>query len=145
MAELEIRRENVQLIFSMFFSELHKLCFLIFIATSEVYMATSYFVNKTGRKLADPIAHRSLRFKRNLCLMNMMSFAVAGYCFVRHNDRCEPYSEFETVFAYPAKLFFYTRCLTELVPFRFCSVHLVRVRRIFGRSHQHGISHDRRT
>lgn len=76
---------------------MHKTCFMIFIATSECYMALSYVVNKTGRKLADPIAQRSLRYKRNLCLLNMASFAMTGYCFVRHNERCEPFSEFLAV------------------------------------------------
>lgn len=90
--------ENLALVgLSLFTStddyEMHKLCFLIFIAMSEFYMVMTYFVNRTSRKVNDPLAQRSLRYKRNLCVLNLLSFAVAGYCFTRHNERCEPYSE----------------------------------------------------
>lgn len=77
---------------------MHKTCFIVFIATSEMYMATSYLVNKTGRKFQsklNKIELRALRYKRNLCIVNVASFTVAGYCFLRHNARCEPYSKCE--------------------------------------------------
>lgn len=76
---------------------MHKICFMIFIATSELYMATTYVVNKNGRKVHSklkPIELRSLRYKRNLCIVNVVSFMIAGYCFLRHNAKCEPYSMF---------------------------------------------------
>lgn len=111
---------------------------MIFIATSECYMALSYVVNKAGRKLADPIAQRSLRYKRNLCLLNIASFALAGYFFVRHNDRCEPLSKFAE--CPPLR----TSSAPRHHIFPICSVHLVRLRRVRGRPDQHGLSHDRR-
>lgn len=73
---------------------------MVFIATSEFYMAISYVVNKNGRKLHSklkPIEVRSLRYKRNLCMINVASFTIAGYCFLRHNAHCEPYSKFQII------------------------------------------------
>lgn len=71
---------------------IHRDCFVTFIATSEAYMLLSYFLNKNGRKTVEmtPIEKKSLRFKRDLFIVNMMCFAAAGYFFVRHNNHCEP-------------------------------------------------------
>lgn len=72
--------------------EIHKVSFGIFIFTSEVYMVVVYFLNKNGRRL--PLGTkeelRSIKFKRNLVIVNVLSFALAGLCFIRHNSRCEP-------------------------------------------------------
>lgn len=94
--------ENVALVgLSLFTSaadyEAHKFCFVLFVATSEIYMVVTWLVNQAGRKPAaggDALALRSLRVKRAMCVVNVGAFAVAGYCFVRHNERCEPYSEY---------------------------------------------------
>lgn len=70
----------------------HKFCFILFIATSEIYMLVSYLLNKSGRKMSTLTDQENLalRFKRNLFMVNIVSFAVAGYCFRRHNEYCEP-------------------------------------------------------
>lgn len=75
--------------------EVHKVFFCIFIFTSEIYMIVVYFLNKNGRRL--PLATkeeiRSIRLKKGLVIVNVMSFALAGFCFMRHNTRCEPGGE----------------------------------------------------
>ena len=74
------------------FTEIHKICFIIFIATSEIYMLISYFLNKNARKILGNLTRleqKSLIFKRNLFLINITSFIMAGYFFVRHNSKCE--------------------------------------------------------
>lgn len=71
--------------------DLHRNAFITFIVCSEFYMLISYFLNKNGRKLALlAIEEKSLRYKRNLFIINLISFLLAGYCFLRHNDLCEP-------------------------------------------------------
>lgn len=55
-------------------------------------MLMSYFLNKNARKIVDnftSLEMKSLKFKRNLFITNLISFSFAGYFFVRHNDRCE--------------------------------------------------------
>lgn len=76
-------------------TETHKLCFLVFIAASVCYMLLSYFVNKTSRSQAmdSQMGQSAVRLKRNLMFLNILSFTLAGYFFLRHNDRCEPYSK----------------------------------------------------
>lgn len=73
--------------------EIHKTCFITFIATSECYMCMTYFLNKNGLRSTGKLSRTqetSLTLKRNLFVINVVSFFCAGYCFVRHNDRCEP-------------------------------------------------------
>ncbi|XP_063702090.1 post-GPI attachment to proteins factor 2-like [Culicoides brevitarsis] len=72
--------------------EIHKNCFVTFIAASEVYMLISYFLNKNGRKIPElnKIEEKSLKYKQRLFLINVVCFALAGYFFVRHNEYCEP-------------------------------------------------------
>ncbi|KAL5279368.1 PGAP2.2 family protein [Megaselia abdita] len=71
--------------------EIHKVSFCIFIFTSEIYMIVVYFLSKNGRRL--PLATkeeiRSIRFKKALVIVNVLAFALAGFCFMRHNTRCE--------------------------------------------------------
>lgn len=71
---------------------IHRDCFMTFIASSEIYMLLSYFLNKNARKRPElaVIERKSLRFKRDLFILNVFSFAAAGYFFVRHNNHCEP-------------------------------------------------------
>ncbi|KAH8294196.1 hypothetical protein KR054_009341, partial [Drosophila jambulina] len=68
----------------------HKYAFLIFIACSESYMLISCFLyrNAPGAGLL-PLEAKSLRYKRNLFSVNVVSFGLAGYCFIRHNSDCE--------------------------------------------------------
>ncbi|KAH8375140.1 post-GPI attachment to proteins factor 2-like [Drosophila serrata] len=68
----------------------HRNAFLLFIACSESYMLISYllFRNAAGVGLLS-LEAKSLRYKRNLFLVNVLSFGLAGYCFVRHNSHCE--------------------------------------------------------
>lgn len=80
-------------IFLCLFTEIHKLCFITFIATSECYMLISYILNRHSRKMLDAVSsteRRSLRFKRALLFTNIVSFWFAGYFFIRHNAYCEP-------------------------------------------------------
>ncbi|KAH8251790.1 hypothetical protein KR038_008597 [Drosophila bunnanda] len=68
----------------------HRNAFLIFIACSESYMLISYLLyrNAEGAGLL-PLEAKSLKYKRNLFLVNVVSFGLAGYCYVRHNSHCE--------------------------------------------------------
>ncbi|XP_030383696.1 post-GPI attachment to proteins factor 2 [Scaptodrosophila lebanonensis] len=70
--------------------EIHRNSFVVFIACSECYMLISYLLNRNARKMnLMPREEKSLRFKRNLFFINVIAFGLAGYCFVRHNNRCE--------------------------------------------------------
>lgn len=56
-------------------------------------MCMTYFVNKNAlRNTGKPSRTQqiSLNLKRNLFLINVVSFCCAGYFFMRHNSRCEP-------------------------------------------------------
>lgn len=58
---------------------------------SETYMLMSYYLNKNSRR--DPkltaAEELSLRLKKNLFYVNVVSIVLASYFFVRHNDHCE--------------------------------------------------------
>ncbi|XP_017028573.2 post-GPI attachment to proteins factor 2 [Drosophila kikkawai] len=70
--------------------ETHRNAFVVFIACSECYMLVSYLLNRNARKaVLLPHEEKSLRYKRNLFLVNVVAFGLAGYCFVRHNSHCE--------------------------------------------------------
>lgn len=77
--------------------EIHKASFCTFIVTSEIYMILAYFLNKNGRRL--PLGTKeelkSISFKKGLMMTNVLSFAFAGFCFMRHNAKCEPGGELE--------------------------------------------------
>ncbi|KAL1122161.1 hypothetical protein AAG570_003566 [Ranatra chinensis] len=71
---------------------IHEKCFMAFMVTSELYMTlTCYLVWRERRLPADNVEARALRYKFQLVAINMTSFAVAGYFFIRHNRHCEPY------------------------------------------------------
>lgn len=60
--------------------------------TSELYMLISTILLKKGRiskTLMTNLEIRSLKYKIYLTAINMTSFAIAGYCFLRHNAYCE--------------------------------------------------------
>ncbi|KAH8242739.1 hypothetical protein KR032_001591, partial [Drosophila birchii] len=69
----------------------HRNAFIAFIACSESHMLISYLLyrNAPGAGLL-PLEAKSLRYKRNLFLVNIVSFGLAGYCFIRHDSYCEP-------------------------------------------------------
>ncbi|CAD6998941.1 post-GPI attachment to proteins factor 2 [Ceratitis capitata] len=70
---------------------IHRNSFVVFIACSEIYMLISYFLIKNGRKVPLlPMEEKSLLYKRNLFIINVTAFILAGYCFMRHNSLCEP-------------------------------------------------------
>lgn len=80
------------------FADYHKVFFCTFIVTSEIYMMLSYYLNKSARRNPN-LDHRelkSLRLKRNLCIINILSILLATYFFIRHNDHCEGGSKLNT-------------------------------------------------
>lgn len=88
-----IRNFSFSNCFFLLSTEIHKLCFIIFIATSECYMLISYILNRHSRKMLDAVSsteRKSLRFKRALLFINIVGFWFAGYFFIRHNAYCEP-------------------------------------------------------
>jgi len=44
---------------------------------------------RTTRTLMTKLEMRSLKYKICLTVFNVTSFAIAGYCFLRHNAYCE--------------------------------------------------------
>lgn len=72
--------------------KLHKICFLIFIATSETYMLISYFLTDESKRIRRLNTEERLarQTKFNLFVVNLIAFVLGGYSFKRHNDYCEP-------------------------------------------------------
>lgn len=60
---------------------------------------------KFRRGVLTKVEERSLTCKRNLFISNLLSFGLAGYSFVRHNNFCEPYG----------KPFLIIVCLNEII------------------------------
>lgn len=87
--------ENVALIGLTFISSaenhvVHERCFVTFMVTSELYMMlTCYLLRCMRCKPPNNIEARSLRIKYQLLAVNLMSFAMAVYFFIRHNSYCE--------------------------------------------------------
>lgn len=134
-ARLTTNLSHKCIFYSVFLSEIHKTCFIVFIATSECYMLMTYFVNKNARKILDSATRleaRSLRYKRNLFLINIVSFSLAGYFFLRHNSNCEAGGECHhnnvNIFGE--------------INFFFFSIHFICFDGIFGGADKHGLSHD---
>ncbi|XP_039285233.1 post-GPI attachment to proteins factor 2 [Nilaparvata lugens] len=70
---------------------IHEKCFMTFMVTSELYMVlTCILLTRYREQPADNVENRSLRLKYQLLAINMVSFALAGYFFIRHNLHCEP-------------------------------------------------------
>lgn len=76
---------------------IHKRCFITFAITSELYMAISYLIYKYSRRYDGPQLadheRSSLRLKKYLCIVNVVSILLMGYFFVRHYKYCEGGSE----------------------------------------------------
>ncbi|XP_065354041.1 post-GPI attachment to proteins factor 2 [Cloeon dipterum] len=89
--------ENLALLGLTFFTSadhypIHEKCFITFIATSELYMLlSSFLLSRRRARIANNVESRSLRLKVKLLTVNAVSFIIAGYFFVRHNNYCEPY------------------------------------------------------
>lgn len=59
-------------------------------------MMMSFYLCKHARRdptLSD-LESKSLRYKRNLFVINIVSILLASYFFIRHNDHCEGGSEY---------------------------------------------------
>ncbi|OXA62655.1 post-GPI attachment to proteins factor 2 [Folsomia candida] len=69
---------------------IHEKCFIIFMVCSELYMVIMCLLLHRCRNIpATLLESKSLRVKVTLVLVNLVSFALAGYTFVRHNAYCE--------------------------------------------------------
>lgn len=77
------------------FSEFHEKFFITFMAASELYMLITCYILKYERKSTsgDQLQAYSLKIKTRLLVVNVISFTIAGYFFVRHNKYCEPGSK----------------------------------------------------
>lgn len=88
--------ENVALIGLTFIPSaynyaIHEKCFMTFMLTSELYMVmTCILLSRFRAQPATNVESKSLRLKYQLLAINMVSFALAGYFFIRHNLYCEP-------------------------------------------------------
>lgn len=54
-------------------------------------MIISYIMYKNSRRHTDLTDRErlSLRLKKHLCIVNIVSILLASYFFVRHNEHCE--------------------------------------------------------
>ncbi|XP_060878653.1 post-GPI attachment to proteins factor 2 isoform X1 [Metopolophium dirhodum] len=71
---------------------IHEKSFVTFICASELNMLISSILLKKGRitkTVMTKLEMRSLKYKICFTVFNMTSFAIAGYCFLRHNAYCE--------------------------------------------------------
>ncbi|KAI8441740.1 LOW QUALITY PROTEIN: hypothetical protein MSG28_005438 [Choristoneura fumiferana] len=71
----------------------HEFCFKTFIGTSVFYMLfTCMMLTKYRRKShVTSTEKQSVKMKWRAFIVNISSFAVAAYFFLRHNRLCEPY------------------------------------------------------
>ncbi|ODM95679.1 Post-GPI attachment to proteins factor 2, partial [Orchesella cincta] len=78
---------------------IHEKCFIIFMVSSELYMLIMCALLYRSRNIpATSMETKSLKVKWGLVILNLVSFALAGYAFVRHNTYCE--EGMYTVFAF---------------------------------------------
>lgn len=76
-------------------SAIHEKCFMTFMLTSELYMVmTCILLSRFRAQPPNNVESKSLRLKYQLLAINMVSFALAGYFFIRHNLYCEPGGKF---------------------------------------------------
>lgn len=69
---------------------IHEKCFILFMVCSELYMVIMCLLLHRCRNIpATSIESKSLRVKVTLVLVNLVSFGLAGYTFIRHNAYCE--------------------------------------------------------
>lgn len=82
----------VYLLIFIIFLGIHEKSFGCFICASELNMLISSILLKKGRitiTVMTKLEVRSLKCKIYCTIFNMISFAIAGYCFLRHNAYCE--------------------------------------------------------
>ncbi|CAL8082080.1 unnamed protein product [Orchesella dallaii] len=78
---------------------IHEKCFIIFMVSSELYMLIMCALLYGSRNIpATTMETKSLKVKWGLVVLNLVSFALAGYAFVRHNTYCE--EGMYTIFAF---------------------------------------------
>ncbi|CAG7827823.1 unnamed protein product [Allacma fusca] len=78
---------------------IHEKCFLIFMLSSEIYMLLLCGLLYGSRHIPPTnLEIMSLQVKWGLVTLNLFSFALAGYAFIRHNAYCE--EGMYTVFAF---------------------------------------------
>ncbi|XP_044731897.1 post-GPI attachment to proteins factor 2 isoform X2 [Chrysoperla carnea] len=71
---------------------IHKFCFLTFILTSVVHMIITCYLLQRHRIIPSTnLETLSLKWKWKLFVINISSFLLAAYCFMRHTWYCEPY------------------------------------------------------
>ena len=81
-----------------YFTVVHERCFVTFMVTSELYMIlTCYLLRSMRRSPPDNIEARSLRIKYQLLAVNLLSFAMAVYFYIRHNSYCEPGGNYDLI------------------------------------------------
>lgn len=71
----------------------HEFCFITFIGSSVIYMLFTCIMLSRFRRRPN-LTHRekhSVKFKWRAMTINVVSFALAAYFFLRHNSQCEPY------------------------------------------------------
>lgn len=106
--------ENVALVGLSFITSagnypVHEKFFMTFMLTSELYMMMTCYLWRYARRMPpDNIETRSFKLKFILLCVNVIAFSLAGYCFVRHNIKCE--AGMYTLFA----LFEYVVVLTNM-------------------------------
>ncbi|GJQ74953.1 hypothetical protein Trydic_g9579 [Trypoxylus dichotomus] len=88
--------ENFALIVLSFWTStsnypVHRRAFITFIISSEIYMLLVVFLYSYTRKHLNELDKVSLRLKKKLVFINILSILIATYCFVRHNNSCEDY------------------------------------------------------
>lgn len=101
------------LILCMYVSGIHEKSFITFMCSSELYMLMSTVLLHKGRvtkTLMTNLEVRSLKYKKYLTAINMISFAIAGYCFLRHNAYCESGGMF-----YGNKTIFFHSCMFIII------------------------------
>lgn len=79
---------------------------------------------------------RSLRCKRTLLFVNIVSFWFAGYFFLRHNSYCEPGGKL-AIFQFFLAQMYSIFCVI------FFSLYIVCLNGVHSSSNEYGISYDR--
>lgn len=103
-------------------------------------MIMSYFLNKNARKIVDNFSQlelKSLKFKRNLFITNIISISFATYFFIRHNDRCETGGKFSINFQNKNRII--SNIIFHII---FCSLYIICINGIHCGADQYGFSYD---
>lgn len=74
---------------------MHEKCFVTFIGSSTLYMLLVCVMLEKYRR-RPPVTYKerlSIKLKWRAFSVNVISFALAAYFFLRHNSLCEPYGK----------------------------------------------------